>query len=307
MFIHRWRYALRSRKPPRLLPFAERTGRLILQRLGFSSRHYPSPVGPIHVYDAPGLGSAPPFVFIHGIGASAAAFAQTMLALKKQSRRVVAIDLPGHGLSQTTRTSCTPADLYEAVRVVLAEIMHEPFVLVGNSLGGALALHFAVRQGEALAGLVLLSPAGAEMNADEWKALRTRFQVTTRKQGSQFLRDLYHRTPWYSHLVAIDLPEAFGSNLMRSILASASNETVPERYALPNLAMPVLLIWGASERILPESTYRYFRENLPETATFERPTNWGHCPHLDAPKALAQRLATFARTLPEEPRPAPTP
>jgi pimeloyl-ACP methyl ester carboxylesterase len=284
----------KRRDTPRLLPAVESVGETVLRLRGILSHGIRSPLGWIHFYDARGTGTTAPVVFLHGVGASAVSFGLTMLALRTQCSRVIAIDLPGHGLSDAPAAPCSTHALYQAVAGVLRELLQEPFVLVGNSLGGAMALEFAIEHGPSLAGLVLMSPAGAALSAEEWRELRTLFDVKSRAQGHAFLQRLYHHAPWYCALVAGDIPAAFGTPTIRGIFASASNDALPETAALAKLQVPILFIWGASECILPESMFRYFHAHLPAHTVFERPWGWGHCPHLDAPKEVAERIAQFA-------------
>jgi pimeloyl-ACP methyl ester carboxylesterase len=58
--------------------------------------------------------------------------------------------------------------------------------------------------------------------------------------------------------------------------------------------MPILLLWGQSERLLPRSSLAYFRHHLPRHAVIEEPVGFGHCPHLDDAARLAERLVEFA-------------
>jgi pimeloyl-ACP methyl ester carboxylesterase len=70
--------------------------------------------------------------------------------------------------------------------------------------------------------------------------------------------------------------------------------------------MPILFWWGRSERLLPGSHLAWWKEHLPAHAVFERPEGVGHCPQLDAPARLADRIASFVAT-PAVARPARAP
>src|SRR5690349_6934214 len=82
-----------------VMPVLERVTQAVLVRRGVESRHVDTPIARVHVYDAPGEGSRKPVVLLHGIGASASPFAPVLARLRKSSRRVLAVDAPGHGLS----------------------------------------------------------------------------------------------------------------------------------------------------------------------------------------------------------------
>ncbi len=57
--------------------------------------------------------------------------------------------------------------------------------------------------------------------------------------------------------------------------------------------MPVLLLWGKDERILPRDHLEFFRRHLPEHARFEEPEGFGHAPYLDDVDAVARRILSF--------------
>jgi pimeloyl-ACP methyl ester carboxylesterase len=82
---------------------------------------------------------------------------------------------------------------------------------------------------------------------------------------------------------------------IRDLLETATLDDLPTPERLAALTMPVLLVWGRSERILPPSSLAYFRRALPPHAMVEEPAGFGHCPHFDDPKRLAKRVVEFMR------------
>lgn len=276
---------------------AERLGRMVLQRRGITSAHVTTPLGRLHTYDAPGSGDLPTTVLLHGLGSAATPFGQVFAHLQRHVRRIVAPDYPGHGFSIHGSTErLTPARLFESVAIALDSIVSEPAIVVGNSLGGGLALRYALDRPSRVRALVLVSPAGARGSEEEWRALRAAFDIRTRAEARAFLRRLYHRPPWFIELLLHEFPETLSRRAVRELLESATNDDVPEPEALSSLRMPILLVWGRSERLLPETHFQYFATHLPKHAVIERPEGFGHCPHFDAPRVLARRIVTFART-----------
>lgn len=279
---------------PVLIPLAERLGRYALQRRGVQTRWAPSPLGNVHLYDAAGLGSLPTTVLLHGIGSNATPFGPVLARLQRHVRRIVAPDYPGHGFSPTPRGTVTPEALFDALSVVLDRTLDEPAIIVGNSLGGALALRYAMARPDRVRALVLVSPAGARATDAEWRALKDAFAFESRAGALLFLDRVYHRTPWLARAVAHELPASIRRRAVRDLLASASNEHAASPEELAALAMPVLLVWGRSERLLPDTHLEYFVKHLPKHAVVERPLGFGHCPHVDAPEALARRIVDVA-------------
>lgn len=279
------------------MPFAERVGRLALRARGIESRRVPTQHGHLHAYDARGRGILPTTVLLHGIGSAATPFGPVLARLHRKMRRVVAPEYPGHGFSDPASTRLTPEVLIESVSSALNALVDEPAIVVGNSLGGALALHHACAHPEKVRALVLVSPAGAHASEDEWRVIKSRFDIGSRVEARAFLERLYHRPPWFIPLVAGELPASIRRREVRDILESASNEHAVTPEALSSLRMPILLVWGRSERLFPDTHFEYFARHLPKHAVIERPEGFGHCPHFDDPAALAARVVAFARSL----------
>jgi pimeloyl-ACP methyl ester carboxylesterase len=281
---------------PLLLPVAERLGRFAMRRRGIASRWIDTEHGKVHVYDARGTGSLPPIVLLHGIGSAATPFGPLVGRLQRQSCRVVAPDYPGHGFSQHHGT-LTPQSLFDSVRAVLDTLRVGPAIVVGNSLGGAVALQCAIERPQSVLGLVLVSPAGAHASAEEWRDIKRTFHLSSRTEARAFLDRIYHRTPWFLPLLAHEFPAALARPAVRDLLTAASNDHLPAPAALEALPMPILLLWGQSEKLLPDSHLAYFTRHLPKHAIIERPPAYGHCPHFDDPADLSRRIVTFAASL----------
>ena len=251
----------------------------------------------MHCYDVPGLGDLPPVVLLHGLAAAATPFAPLLMRLARDTRRVIAPDHLGHGFSAGRDGALTPESLLEAAVETLDQMLTEPAVVVGNSLGGALAVRYALTRPEKVKALVLISPAGAHCAEHEWRELKRAFEMSSRADAAIFFRRVYHQPPWFLQLVAHELPSAMASPPVRSLLELASNATALSPRELRALTVPVLLVWGRAEGLLPESSFRYFARHLPKGTRIERPERFGHSPHVDSAAAVASLIVDFARDL----------
>jgi len=283
---------------PSIVPLVERIGRAALIRRGHRARHVPTPAGDLHVYDARGRGPLAPTVMLHGIGATATSYASILTRLQQRTRRVIAVEYPGHGFSGPPKQRLSPDVLFESVTHALDELLEEPAVLCGNSLGGAVALHYAVTRPSRVRALCLVSPAGARVSDDEMNALLRSFDLSSRADALEFLNRIYHRVPRWWPLLAHELLAVFAKPAVRDLLETATVEHAPTAEALRTLPMPILLLWGESERLLPTTALNYFRENLPPHTVIERPEACGHSPHLDRPRWIGERIERFVRELP---------
>src|SRR5204863_245948 len=87
-----------------------------------------------------------------------------------------------------------PEALAAAVDQTLDEIVRivdRPVVLVGSSLGGALALRYATRRPERVAALALVSPAGARLADHEWEDLLGAFRIESAAEARRLVARLY--------------------------------------------------------------------------------------------------------------------
>src|SRR4051812_1456465 len=98
---------------PILLPLIEHGVRNALKRTGFTTRMISTALGRVHAYEAPGSGTLPTMVLLHGLSSAATPFAPILSRLRKRARRVVALDYPGHGFSEPPAATLTPQRLFD--------------------------------------------------------------------------------------------------------------------------------------------------------------------------------------------------
>lgn len=131
-------------------------------------------------------GSGPPVTLLHGLGGSSANWVE-VLPLLLPERRVLALDLPGHGRSAPL---AAPADLDAYVDAV-AEAMdaggHRRALVVGHSFGGHVAARLALRHPERVRGLLLVCPSGISSRR---RVARIVLAVTLRLRPARRVRPL---------------------------------------------------------------------------------------------------------------------
>jgi pimeloyl-ACP methyl ester carboxylesterase len=276
-----------------ILPLLERGVRHGLRRSGVTTTYLSTPIGRLHVYDAPGTGRGT-IVLLHGISATSAPFAPLIARLRKDAARVIAIDLPGHGFSDATRAKLTPELLFDTMTAAIDELARgDQLTIVGNSLGGMVATRYAIARPAAVARLVLLSPGGAETSDTEWQALQASFRITSRREALAFVARVQDRPPLIARLIAHELVGKTKQPAVRDLLETTTPAHAVPVAELQALPMPILLWWGRSERLLPASHLAWWRANLPKHAVVEEPDGIGHCPHLDDPARVAARIRAF--------------
>lgn len=284
-----------ARGKARFLPAIAKLARFAMTRRGFESRFVEHGGRKIHVYDGKGSGTLPPLVLVHGLGSAGAAFARVAARLLPHVSRVILPELPGHGFSPHGDIAITPQLLLETTTAAIEQLVPEPAFVYGNSLGGAVAIKYALHRPAQVRGLVLVSPAGARLEEAEWRSLVETFQVKDPTDAKAFLSRLYHKPPWFLPIVAREFPHLLATPAVREILEHATQDNAHRPEELAALAMPLLFVWGRSEKLLPSSALGFFRDNLPKHAVIEEPEGFGHTPQLEAPDRVADRLLAFVR------------
>ena len=128
---------------------------------GTESRRIDEPVfgGQMVVYEA-GRGNAREVLLVHGIGEEAARDFRDHIAWLQKSFHVVAVDLPGFGQSDKANVLYSPGNYAHVLRVVAGRFLHEPFVLLGHSMGAVVGLRYAAAYPEDVLRLVVVDAPG---------------------------------------------------------------------------------------------------------------------------------------------------
>ena len=298
-----------------LLTAFNRLIRSDLLRVGVLSKMVEVDGANIHYYEAPGNQSHPPTLLVHGFGDNANTWYQTLVPLARRLGRVVALDLPGVGFSSLPpgKEFETIAEMVETVEAFARAVFDGPVLLVGHSLGGAMALRMAARQGTPKtkknavtddqplwSGVVAISPAGAQLNPEQWQALRRSFDLPDRASARAFLTKLFSTSHWPLFMVENDIRALFRSPAIHGLLESMKPSDFLSPKELGQIALPCLILWGTEEQLLPAELVDYFRKNLPSHGTLEVMKGWPHASQIERPDELVDRIVRFG-TAPASP------
>jgi pimeloyl-ACP methyl ester carboxylesterase len=280
--------------------------------------------GPVHYVDFGGPAEAPAVVLVHGLGGSHLNWDLFAPQLRSHAR-VRALDLPGFGRSEPGgRKASVPANVAVLTRF-LDEVVGEPAVLVGNSMGGMLSILAAGERPDAVTGLVLLDPAvpGPRRALDPLVAamfalyalpfVGERFLLWRRTRQSELAR-----VREMLRLCGVD-PDTLPAEVIdrsvtlleerqdvdgmdRAFLAAARSLVKllvdPRRYrrAMASIDDPVLLVHGDRDRLVPVAAARDIARRHPGWRYLELP-GVGHGPQLQVPEELAREVLDWMRTV----------
>ena len=254
-------------------------------------------------------GRGEPLVLLHGVGASRVIWRRVVPALAEE-RRVLAPDLPGFGQSDPVGAGFEPEAVAIALARGLSASTDQPFDLVGNSLGGAVALQLALVRPDLVRRLVLSAPAGLSPRPGPAAFAAERLAgpaVTSRRVlGARFSA---HPTIRRALLWgAIAHPERLSADDARMMLTASRGSTrigaavgavlrADLLSRLGELGVPLGLIWGRRDRVIPFSAVHSVQAVCPDVVV-EALADCGHVPQIEQPPefiaALRRVLAGLA-------------
>lgn len=249
----------------------------------------------LHAYRAPGTGTGAPLLLVHGLGGNANGFSRILLPLAQRFREVHAFDFPGNGFSPLPAAGPLPLlGQLALLHTYCVEQIGEPAFVVGNSLGGGMAIRLAADFPSDVRALGLVAPAGARVTQARFSALKNSMSVETPKDARALTEKLFHKAPFGARLLARELQHVYRAPAVRALAEEMMFEDLIAPEVLGALAMPVLLLWGESEKLLPYESLDYFRAHLPRSAQVEVVKGFGHVPQMERPVELVKRLVSFA-------------
>jgi pimeloyl-ACP methyl ester carboxylesterase len=243
-------------------------------------------------------GVGEPLVLLHGATSSWKCWRDVIPRLTPQFD-VFAPDLPGHGgLPRPTRPH-TMSDLADVLEAELDAAGIETAHLVGNSLGGWLAVELA-RRGRARS-VVALSPAGG-WHPGEKRVIRHFYSMRRLARAALFLPAFLLRSARLRRFALRKACEHGDRLTPRQALASAKAARACalhdfselgdgiESQRFIELRTPVLIAWAEHDRIIPATQYTdRWRQEVP-AAAWTTLAGVGHCPMYDDPELVARTI-----------------
>jgi pimeloyl-ACP methyl ester carboxylesterase len=249
-------------------------------------------------------GAGPPLVLLHGFTGSWRIWELVLPALERE-HEVFAPTLPGHAggpLVEVVEHDTIPG----AVERAMDELGWETAHLVGNSLGGYVALKLAAR-GRART-VVALAPAGGWADESYKEMLRDYARMHELAKAAAPHAEQAAATPEgrrqaTKSIATTDLPPTVVADVIRAAAGCTAAPAMieyairePWELAAQAIACPVRIVWGTEDALLPwpSAALRYRRDWLPHADWVEL-DGVGHCPQVDAPLETAQLILGFTR------------
>ncbi len=260
----------------------------------------------------------PPLLLVHGFGASTDHWRKNIAQLQSDFQ-VWAIDLLGFGRSAKPKQEYSGNVWREQLHDFITEVIGQPTILAGNSLGGYAALTVAAEYPQSTAGLILLNSAGPFSDTDN-SAAKSSFNPIGKLVRSVLLQ------PWASYLlfqyvrrrsiirktlkkvyfdsqaVTEQLVEEIyrpscdrgAADVFNAVFKTPQGEKVD--VLLGKMECPLLLLWGEQDPWMnAQAKGAKFRQYFPGVT--EHYLQAGHCPHDEVPEQVNPLIKNWVLTL----------
>ena len=254
---------------------------------------------------------APPVLLLHGLGATNASLLPVLADLA-QDHRVLAPDLPGFGASDAPGVPYNPPWFAAWAEAFMRATDSRGAVVVGNSLGGRIALECGLAHPRSVRAVALLTPSPAFRRLRQWVPLVRVVPTSLARlplpvnhalvvesiRGMMSVPDRLPQ-PWYD-AAADEALRVFRSPAHRmAFFACARQIYLEDAYGrhgfwdrLPGLLPPALFLWGDRDRLVPSSFARHVADCLPEAGSVVL-EDCGHVPQFEHPELTNALLRGF--------------
>jgi pimeloyl-ACP methyl ester carboxylesterase len=250
--------------------------------------------------------NASPLLCIHGFDSSLLEF-RRILSLLSYEQDVWAIDLYGSGFTEfSDRVPVNSQTIRCHLHHTIAQCIRQPVILIGASLGGAVAVDFALHYPELVRAIILIDSVGFSGSfpigeflpvpiihlGTAWLHFRKQAALTAANLlGANFPAIApYLADDLRCSLLHQEMPAWSTATL--SFTQSGGYATIGDR--IPELQQPTLILWGEADNILGTADAEKFRRAIPNSQLAWIPQA-GHAPHLDQPQSVSDRILAFCR------------
>jgi pimeloyl-ACP methyl ester carboxylesterase len=263
--------------------------------------------------------SKPPLLLVHGFGASTDHWRKNIDQLQSQFQ-VWAIDLLGFGRSAKPKQEYSGNLWREQLHDFISEVIQQPAVLAGNSLGGYAALCVAAEYPNSTAGLILLNSAGPFSDSQNNSASSPRanpvgkiirsvllqpwasfllFQYVRRRSIiRKTLKQVYFDSSTVTEQLIEDIYrpscDRGAADVFNAVFKTPQGDKVD--VLLSQMSCPLLLLWGEKDPwIKAREKGVQFRHYYPQLTEYYLQA--GHCPHDEVPDQVNSLITDWVVTL----------
>jgi pimeloyl-ACP methyl ester carboxylesterase len=269
--------------------------------------HRPIRVGG-HVLSSFVFGQGPAVLLLHGLAATKLSYLPLLPALARD-HTVIVPDLPGHGESTKPRADYTPPYFAQVIHGLLDELEVDRAAVIGNSMGGRVALEVAADLPDRVTSLILLDPAAAGVPFPLYARLLRMLPtgvgavpIPLRKRIVAYgIRTLFaapDRLPRGAYLAGADeFIRVYRHGRARVALLSAIRGLMKDRRdsfweRMAEIDVRTLILWGSEDRLVPVRLGRRLAATMPRAELVVLP-GVGHVPQYEVPEETRRLVLKF--------------
>lgn len=260
----------------------------------------------VNYVDRGDQGNHRPIVFIHGLSGQWQNWLENIPRFA-ESRRVVALDLPGFGLSPMPPDEISITYYGRVVAELCDRLGLSPAVLVGNSMGGYVAAEVAIARTEVVERLLLVSAAGVSQmdlarNPARAAAKGAALLAASNTAQLRFVAARPRLRHWILSIVARHPSRLKGDVLLEGLMKGTGKPGFEQalmacidydyRDRLPEIGCPTLVLWGENDAVIPVADADRYLE-LIEGARKIVLEDTGHVPMVERPPTFNRILQEF--------------
>lgn len=242
-----------------------------------------------HAYEGTGGGKYPPVVLIHGAGGNHLYWPSQVRRMP--GLRVFALDLPGHGKSGGCGEQSIPAYTHAILDWQQAMDIHRA-IIIGSSMGSAIALHLALAHPDHVAGIVSIG-GGARLSVNP-VLLQETSQPTTFHNAIDRLIHWYFSPQTSEDLIRLCARRM--SDIRHSVLNGdlKACDSFDITNQLGEIRIPTLVICGKDDKMTPPRLSQFLARSIPN-AQLALIEGGGHMVMLEYPELIANYISRFVQ------------
>lgn len=245
----------------------------------------------IHYYDQ-GRPTDPPVVLVHGLGGHAEDWRNLRPWIIGANRHIFMLDLPGYGRSEWPQNfSYSIPDEANAVVGFMDALGLKQVDLGGWSMGGWIVQHVAYDHPDRIKRLMLFDSAGLN-DRPQWNT--DLFMPTSAQQLDELDALLMPHPPPVPGFIARDILRYSHEHawvIRRALRSMLTGNDITDK-ELPQFKMPVLIIWGAEDQIIPVSDGEKMHQLVPQSE-FDVIQGCGHLAPVQCAEAIGPNVQDF--------------
>ncbi|MEA2347300.1 MAG: hypothetical protein QOG62_1087 [Thermoleophilaceae bacterium] len=255
-----------------------------------------------------GEGSLPAVLFVHGWTSNWQAWLENIPAAAATGRRVIAVDLPGSGMSEMPVEKITISNYARTLMALCEHLGIEKAIPVGNSMGGFVSAELAIRAPDLVDRLVLVSAAGLSTAAMRQGPVVAFARVLQIGLAQGYTHSRSHPVlirPKLRHRAAGTIfrhPTRIPTDLLYEMMGGMgkdgfqdqlmANITYDYTERIPEIGCPTLVVWGREDMVVPVSDALEYDRLIPDARLLIM-DDTGHVAMAERPPAFNKALAEF--------------